>query len=60
MPSKTVSVSLMLPLHNIAATRGDGLHPELLPLFTRSSKDGDTVYSEFRESQTKIAPELER
>jgi len=47
---------LILALHNIAAQRGDGLHPELLRLLkhapTHSEDDRASTYSENSEDHT--------
>ncbi len=41
--------------HAIAASRGDGLHPELLKLFERLTKGADTNLSQSVEGLTDFA-----
>jgi hypothetical protein len=47
MPTKNTNLPPFLSLHSIAATRGDGLRPELLALFKRLAAGVDNNLAEF-------------
>lgn len=47
MLTKNTNLPPFLSLHSIAATRGDGLHPELLVLFNRLAAGVDDNLAEF-------------
>lgn len=49
MLTKKSNLPPFLSLHSIAATRGDGLHPELLVLFKRLAAGADDNLAEFAE-----------
>jgi hypothetical protein len=49
MLTKNINLPPFLSLHSIAATRGDGLHPELLTLFKRLAAGVDDNLAEFAE-----------
>jgi len=49
MLTKDTNLPPFLSLHSIAATRGDGLHPELLILFNRLAAGVDESVAEFTE-----------
>jgi len=49
MLTKNANLPPFLSLHSIAATRGDGLHPELLTLFKRLAAGVDDNLAEFAE-----------
>ena len=49
MLTKNTNLPPFLSLHSIAATRGDGLRPELLALFKRLAAGVDDNLAEFAE-----------
>jgi hypothetical protein len=49
MPTKDAKLPPFLSLHSIAATRGDGLHPELLAFFKRLAAGVDDNLAEIAE-----------
>jgi hypothetical protein len=49
MLTENTNLPPFLSLHGIAATRGDGLHPELLMLFKRLAAGVDANLAEFAE-----------
>jgi hypothetical protein len=49
MLTKNTNLPPLLSFHRIAATRGDGLHPELLTLFKRLAAGADENLAEFVE-----------